>query len=91
MEGNSKLMWLQEFKIALIEEDTQKLAELSDADLQFETVEEVQEAMLLIQQADKLFNRLKNETALAMKQLKKNIDFLKSTEAPITSTLDITS
>ena len=84
-------MWLQEFKIALIEEDTQKLAELSDADLQFETVEEVQEAMLLIQQADKLFNRLKNETALAMKQLKKNIDFLKSTEAPITSTLDITS
>ena len=84
-------MWLQEFKIALIEEDTQKLAELSDADLQFETVEEVQEAMLLIQQADKLFNRLKNETALAMKQLKKNIDFLKSTEAPAVSTLDITS
>jgi actin-related protein len=91
MERNNKVMWIQEFKIALIEEDTQKLTELADADLAFETVEEMQEAMYLIQQAEIFFDRLKNETALSMQQLKKNIDFLRSTEAPAINKLDITS
>lgn len=84
-------MWLQEFKIALIEEDIDKLMELVDADLQFETIEEVQEAMVLIQQAEKLFAKLKDETALSLKQLKKSIDFVRSTETPYINRLDITS
>ena len=84
-------MWIQEFKIALVEENIQKLAELADADLQFDTIEEIQEAMYLIKQADVLFHRLKNETAVAMKQLKKNINFLRATEAPVANKLDIIS
>jgi len=84
-------MWIQEFKIALIEENTQKLADLTEIDLEFESVEETKEAMYLIKQAEALFYKLKDETTLSMKQLKKNINFLRATEAPSVNTLDITS
>ena len=84
-------MWLNEFKIALIEEDTQKLAKLAEEDLHFETIQEIEEAMYLIKQADELFQRLKDETAATMKQLKKNINFLRATESPVQNRLDITS
>jgi len=91
MERNDQLMWLQEFKIALVEEDTDKLTDLSTQELQFETVAEMEEAMVLIQQAEKLFKRFKDETAVAMKLMKKNIDFVRSTQAPLDNKLDITS
>jgi len=91
MERNDQLMWLQEFKIALVEEDTDKLTDLSTQELQFGTVAEMEEAMILIQQAEKLFKRLKDETAVAMKLMKKNIDFVRSTQAPLDNKLDITS
>jgi len=91
MERKYKLMWIQEFKIALIEEDTQKLAELADADLQFCSVTEIEEAMFLIKQANELCVKLKSDTALSLKQLKKNIDFIRATEAPPSYKLDIIS
>jgi len=84
-------MYLQEFKIALIEKNIQKLEKLADVDLQFDTVEEMQEAMCLIKQAEEFFCELKNDTALSMQQLKKNIDFLKATQTPTVNKLDITS
>ena len=84
-------MYLQEFKIALIEKNIQKLEKLADVDLQFDTVEEMQEAMCLIKQAEEFFCELKNDTALSMQQLKKNIDLLKATQAPTVNRLDITS
>lgn len=91
MERDNKLMYLQEFKIALIEKDIQKLEKLADIDLQFDTVKEMQEAMFLIKQAEEFLRELKNDTALSMQQLKKNIDSLKATEAPAVKKLDITS
>jgi len=91
MERDNKLMYLQEFKIALIEKDIQKLEKLADIDLQFDTVEEMQEAMFLIKQAEEFLRELKNDTALSMQQLKKNIDSLKATETPAVKKLDITS
>jgi len=84
-------MWINEFKIALIEQDTQKLEKLAGIDLQFDTVEEMQEAMCFIKQAEEFLRELKNDTALSMQQLKKNIDFLKATQAPTVNRLDITS
>lgn len=84
-------MWIQEFKIALIEQDTQKLGTLIDADLHFDTTEEIEEAMYMIKEAQKLLNELKNETAISMKQLKKNINFLNATQSPVVNKLDITS
>lgn len=91
MERDNKLMYLQEFKIALIEKDIQKLEKLADIDLQFDTVKEMQEAMFLIKQAEEFLRELKNDTVLSMQQLKKNIDSLKATEAPAVKKLDITS
>jgi len=84
-------MWINEFKIALIEQDTQKLEKLVDADLKFDSIEEIEEAMYLIKEANKLFTKLKDETAISMKQLKKNIDFLSATQPPVINRLDITS
>jgi hypothetical protein len=84
-------MWLQEFKIALIEKDAQKLEELAGANLQFDTVEEMQEAMYLMKQAQELLNKLKDDTALSMQQLQQNIDFLKETQVPVANKLDIIS
>ena len=75
-------MWLKKFKIALIEKNTQEIEKLLDAPPQFENMEDVETAMYLLAEASKLLHKLKDETALTMKQLKKNIDFLKSTEAP---------
>ena len=91
MERNYKLMWIQEFKIALIEQDIQKLATLIDADLQFDSIEEIEEAMYMIKEARKLLSKLKNETAISMQQLKKNRDFLNATQPPVVNKFDITS
>lgn len=75
-------MWLKKFKIALIEKNTDELEKLLDAPPKFENIEDAEAAMYLLAEASKLLHKLKNDTAVAMKQLKKNMDFLKSTEAP---------
>jgi len=84
-------MWNDEFKIALIEKDTQRLEELVNVELKFDTFEEIEEAMYLIKEANRLFTKLKDETAVSLNQLKKNIDFLKATQSPFKNRLDITS
>lgn len=84
-------MWLNELKIALIEKDIEKLEELSNVKLKFETMEEMQEALYLIQEAEQLLTTLKNKTAMSMQQLKKNIDFLNATQSHEPNKLDIIS
>lgn len=84
-------MWLNALKIALIEKDIEKLEELSNAKLEFTTLEEMQEALYLIQEAEQLLTTLKNRTALSMQQLKKNIDFLKATQSQEYNKLDLIS
>ena len=84
-------MWINEFKIALIEKNTQKLEKLVDADLKFDSIEEIEEAMYLIKEANKFFTKLKDETVISMNHLRKNIDFLRATQSPLENKIDIIS
>jgi hypothetical protein len=84
-------MWLNQLKIAVVTQDMEQLnALLNDIPL-LENPEEVKEALFLLKEATEVFTKLKSETEISMQQLKKNIDFLRSTEAPAINKLDITS
>lgn len=84
-------MWLNNFKIALIEKDTDKLGKLIGSMPQLENLKEMEEAMYLMKEAKNLLFSLKNETALSMKQIQKNREFLKSALAPQVRKFDIKS
>lgn len=82
-------MWLNSLKIAIIEKNTDKINELLSDLPQLEEKEEIEQAIYLLREASELVHTLKDETAATMKQLKKNMDFLKSTETQKTNKLDI--
>ncbi len=84
-------MWLNRFKIALIEKDIPRVAELLDTMPPFENVNEMKEAAALCLEAERLVQRLKDETLRAKAQLRKNIEFLRATHSDAPSGLDITS
>lgn len=84
-------MWLNKLKVAVVQKDTELLATLLDDLPQLEDAKEVEEALYLLAEATKIVQDLKDETAASMVQMKKNIDFLNSTEAKKTVKFDITS
>ena len=84
-------MWTRKFQIAIIEKNTDELENLLSSMPEFDSVQEMESVMYLLREAAELVYTLKDETALAMSQIKKNINFLKSTQAPRTNKLDIKS
>lgn len=84
-------MWLNDLKIAIIEKDTQKIEALIDKMPIFEHLEGMQEAQYLLREALILLHTLKDETAKSMQQIKKNLNFLRSTESGVKNKLDIKS
>lgn len=84
-------MWLTNLKIAIIEKNTDRLNELMDDIPQLEEKKDIEEALYLIKQASELVYSLQDKTAISMKQMKKNIDFLKSTEPQKQGKFDIKS
>lgn len=84
-------MWLTKLKIAIVEKNTDALDKLLDETPKFSDAKEIQEASYLLREASELLHSLKDETALSMKQIKKNISFLNSTQAQPSAKLDIRS
>ncbi|MBU1216475.1 hypothetical protein KJ870_00910 [bacterium] len=84
-------MWNKALQIAIVEKNVDKIKELLDTPSNFATLEEVQEARYLLAEASELMHELKDDTARTMKQIKKNIDFLSSTQAKKSNKLDIKS
>jgi len=82
-------MWLKELKIAVIEKDTDKISALLDDLPQLEDMKEIEESLFLLQAARELFESLKKDTQDSMTQMRKSINFLKSTQAPKTAKLDL--
>jgi hypothetical protein len=82
-------MWINKLKIALIEKNTNNIDKLMDEIPQLESLQEIEEALHLIEEAKSLVEGLKDETSASMKQMKKNINFLKSTQAPLKNKLDM--
>jgi len=84
-------MWLNSLKIAIIEKNPQALKKLLDEMPAFTNIEDLKSAEALLKEAGRFMLELKDETAITMKQLKKNIDFLDATSQKKSNTLDITS
>lgn len=91
MLGEKVQMWIDKLKIAIIQKDTGALDVLLDTMPQSLTAKEAQEAMYLFAEALELLYTLKDETSTSMQQLKRNINFLKSTRPNSAYKLDITS
>ena len=89
--GEKQLMWLNKFKIALAQKDTDSIERLLDEVPNFEDIEDAKKASYLFEEALKLFNTLKDETTSSMKQIKRNIDFINVTSSKPSNTLDIKS
>ena len=85
------MTWINSLKIAIIEKDPEALEKLLDDMPQFSELEEMESAQALLGEANVMMQGLKNETAETMKQLKKNMNFLNSTQAPLSNKLDIKS
>ncbi|QOP44890.1 hypothetical protein [Sulfurimonas paralvinellae] len=84
-------MWLNQLKIAIVQQDVDLLNKLLDDIPTFDDVDKIEEALYLLKEATQIVQGLQDETAESMKQMKKNIDFLKSTQVDKTAKFDITS
>ncbi|WP_300367364.1 hypothetical protein [Hydrogenimonas sp.] len=74
------MSWLDDFKIALIEEDEERLSSLITSMPNFETIDEMKSAMHLIDQAKTLFEKKKESLAKQMKEIEASKKFLTSSE-----------
>lgn len=84
-------MWVTNLKIAIAEKDIAKLEKLVAESPAFSNVAQMEEALYLLKDAAALVYGLREETARAMQQLKKNIDYMNSTQSSSKKKLDITS
>jgi len=85
------MIWLTKLKIAIVEKDTSAVDALLDEIPNFEDLKDVKEAMYLLKEALELLYSLRDETAVSMAQIKKNIEFLQSTRPTNKNTLDVSS
>ena len=84
-------MWLKELKIAVVEKDTNKFQVLLEKLPKLTDAKEIEEALYLIKAAREILESLKVTTQSSMMQMKKNIDYLKSTQINKIAKFDITS
>lgn len=84
-------MWLKKLQIAIAERDEIALGTLLASSFESSDIDEMRRAQFLLLEAIKVLQELKNETKTTMIQLKKNIDFLNSTQLQTHNKLDIRS
>jgi len=84
-------MWVNQLKIAIVQKDMKLLDSLLSDIPQFNNAKDIETAQYLLREATNLVVSLKNETGKTMIQVKKNIDFLNSTQTHKSTKLDIIS
>ena len=82
-------MWLNELKIAIVEQNPQSIEKLLNNFPEFKEMTQATEALYLLNEASLLMQTLKNETSSSMQQIKNNIDYLRSTTSEQKQNLDI--
>lgn len=82
-------MWIKRLQIAIIEKNAEAIDALMGETPEFENTRDIETAMYLLREALELIYTLKDETADTIKQLKKNINFLASTQEKTHSRLDV--
>ncbi|RUM44284.1 MAG: hypothetical protein DSY46_05970 [Hydrogenimonas sp.] len=77
------MSWIDQFKIALIEENEAKMSALIDElPTSFESEEDVISALALIAQAKQLFEKKRAQLKRQMNELERTREFLISSEKP---------
>ena len=89
--GGKLTVWLNQLQIAIIEKNVDELESLLNSPFESDDINEMKKAQFLLLEAVKVLEELKNEAKTTMIQLKKNIDFLNSTEEQAHNRLDIRS
>jgi len=84
-------MWLNELKIALVQQDIEKLNNLLESIPPLENLTDINKAIHLLDEATKMVVTKQNKALSSMQTIKKNIDFLKSTKPQNGQNLDIFS
>ncbi|MDA7818236.1 hypothetical protein N9A28_08600 [Sulfurimonas sp.] len=82
-------MWITKLKIAIVEKNTDSIDKLLNDIPELTDGSEVEEAIYLLKEATELLHTLQDETTKSMKKIKKNIEFLRSTESKASTKLDI--
>ncbi len=83
-------MWLNSFKIAIIEKNCELIDALMDEMPSFTDVKEMEEASYLLVEAVKVLKAAQEESRDSMHTIKQNIKFLKSAQADKKSQLNLT-
>jgi|GEM_PF-690928 len=86
--GENLQMWIKELKIAVVQKDLESLSKLLKNIPALDDLKDIEEAQYLLAQVKGEVELLQEKTSSSMKQMKKNMDFLKSTQKPSTSKLD---
>ena len=84
-------MWINNLKIAIVEKNTDNIDKLLDSIPEFKDLKEAESVMYLLKEALELLHTLKDETAESMMKIKKNLNFINSTQHTNTNSLDIKS
>ena len=72
--------WLDNFKIAVIEEDSNKISSLLSSMPNFNSIEDCRKAMALIEEARSCFVKKKDKLAEQMRQIETSKKFLLSSK-----------
>lgn len=87
MERKRIMSWKTQLEIAIIEKDSEKLSKvLDETPKKFKDNDEIRSVMYLLKQAAEFMYELRDETAISMAKLKKNIEFIESMHRPKKST-----
>ena len=89
--GKKQQMWLNKFKIALVQKDTDSIDRLLNDIPVFSNKEEMEQAMYLMREATQLLYRLQDEITVSKKQIKQGMNFLASSLSDKTSGFNIKS
>ncbi len=87
--GERPVTWANKLTVAIATQNTKQIEELTHTLPEFSNLEEMQEALYLIKEAYSVMQKLKDETARQLQQIKKNIDFLESTSPRQKNRLDV--
>ncbi|WP_415249782.1 hypothetical protein [Sulfurimonas sp.] len=84
-------MWLNKFKIAIIQKDADSLNILLDKVPSFKNKEDIEQAMYLMKEGLEVLYILQDETVSSMRKIKKNINFLGTSLVDSSSSFSIKS
>lgn len=84
-------MWTNDLKIALVQQNFNKIDKLVSEMPEFDSLNEMEEAAYLLKNALELLRTKREEAKNSMARIKKNIDFMNSTSGKKKNKLNITT